>query len=117
MNFDFEAVREKASDILEDTREGLSLMDRYVVRHSVRTRTVITDTKTGKKLSDNEDGYTREFSLIKAVAAIILAAVAILALFVSASNGAKQRKTIKEQKKQIKRMEKACKKANVDPCI
>jgi len=113
MSIDFDAVRERASDILEDTREGLSIMDRYLVKHVVRTRTVVTDTKTGKKLSDTEDGYTREFSLLKALCGVVLFAIAILVLFAGLKSNARQRKQIREQKRKIKRMEKACRRANV----
>lgn len=107
---DFDAIREKASEILEDTKEGLSIMDRYLVKHIVRTRTVVTDTKTGKKLSDTEDGYTREFSLFKALVLVVVASVAAFAMLSSIKSSCRQRKKIKEQKRQIKAMEKEIKK-------
>ena len=111
---DFGTVKEKAAELFEDTREGLSIMDRYLVKHCIRTRTIVTDTKTGKKISDTEDGYTREFSLLKALVIISLAIVFVLTLFASLCSSAKQKKTIKNQKKIIRKMEKACKKANVE---
>ena len=114
MSISFDTIRDKASDLLDDTREGLSVMDRYLVRHSVKTKTVITDTKTGKKLSDTEDGYTREFSLLKAIAATAAVFVAAVVLVSAVKNGAKQKKKIKEQKKRIKSLEKVCKRANLE---
>ena len=107
-------VKEKAQDFLDDAREGLSIMDRYLVTSSVRTRTVITDKKNGKKLCDSEDGYTREFSLLKAVAIGILALVAASAVVISICNGAKNGKKLREQKKELKRIKKLCKKSGVE---
>ena len=115
MNLDFiPTVKEKAQDLLDDARDGLSIMDRYLVTSSVRTRTVITDKKNGKKLCDSEDGYTREFSLLKAVAIGILALVAASAVVISICNGAKNGKKLREQKKELKRIKKLCKKSGVE---
>ena len=115
MNLDFiPTVKEKAQDLLDDARDGLSIMDRYLVTSSVRTRTVITDKRNGKKLCDSEDGYTREFSLLKAVAIGILALVAASAVVISICNGAKNGKKLREQKKELKRIKKLCKKSGVE---
>lgn len=115
MNLDFiPTVKEKAQDLLEDAREGLSIMDRYLVTSSVRTRTVITDKKNGKKLCDSEDGYTREFSLMKAVVIGILALIAASAIVISICNSAKNGKKLRAQKKELKRIKKLCKKSGVE---
>lgn len=115
MNLDFiPTVKEKAADLLEDAREGLSIMDRYLVTTSVRTRTVITDKKNGKKLIDSEDGYTREFSLMKAVVIGILALIAASAVVISICNSAKNGKKLRAQKKELKRIKKLCKKSGVE---
>lgn len=115
MNLDFiPTVKEKAQDLLEDARDGLSIMDRYLVTSSVRTRTVITDKKNGKKLCDSEDGYTREFSLMKAVVIGILALIAASAIVISICNSAKNGKKLREQKKELKRIKKLCKKSGVE---
>lgn len=115
MNLDFiPTVKEKAQDLLEDAREGLSIMDRYLVTTSVRTRTVITDKKDGKKLCDSEDGYTREFSLMKAVVIGILALIAASAIVISICNSAKNGKKLRAQKKELKRIKKLCKKSGVE---
>lgn len=115
MNLDFiPTVKEKAQDLLDDARDGLSIMDRYLVTSSVRTRTVITDKKNGKKLCDSEDGYTREFSLLKAVAIGILALVAASAVVISICNSAKNGKKLRAQKKELKRIKKLCKKSGVE---
>ena len=42
MSMDFNTVKEKAADFFEDTKEGLSIMDRYIVKHLVRTRTIFS---------------------------------------------------------------------------
>ena len=115
MNLDFiPTVKEKAQDLLEDAREGLSIMDRYLVTTSVRTRTVITDKKDGNKLCDSEDGYTREFSLMKAVVIGILALIAASAIVISICNSAKNGKKLRAQKKELKRIKKLCKKSGVE---
>ena len=115
MNFDFiPVVKEKAADLLEDAREGLSIMDRYLVTSSVRTRTVITDMKNGNKLMDTEDGYTRQFSLLKAVAVGAVALVVMIIILAMICNSAKNGRKLRAQNKEIKRIKKLCKKAGVD---
>lgn len=114
MNFDFiPNVKEKAQDLLDDAKEGLSIMDRFLVTSSVRTRTVITDTKNGKKVVDTEDGYTREFSLLKAAIVGVLALIAAVIIVASLCNSAKNGKRLREHKKELKRVKKLCKKSGI----
>ncbi len=115
MNYEFfSAAKEKAADLVDDAREGLSIMDRFLVTSSVRTRTIITDTKNGKKVVDTEDGYTREFSLLKAAIVGVLAVIAAVIIVASLCNSAKNGKKLREHKKELKRIKRLCKKSGVE---
>ncbi len=115
MIFEFIPVaREKASALCEGARSGMASLDRYMVTKNVNTRTVITDTKSGKKLIDTEDCYTKEFSLFKFILSVIVIMASMAAFLISCRSSAKQRRKLKEQKKELRRIKKLCKKADIE---
>ena len=95
-----------------EKKEVKAMQDKYNQRFPGRVAP--TDKKNGKKLCDSEDGYTREFSLMKAVVIGILALIAASAIVISICNSAKNGKKLRAQKKELKRIKKLCKKSGVE---
>ena len=119
MNFDkytylANSAFDKAKDIANDVREGIKLSDRYVITRNVRTKIVVTDTATGKKLVDTEDSYTRSYSLLKLLFSAAALFVSAVVCIVSLKRAIKQKKQLKEQKKELHRIKKLCKKADIE---
>lgn len=107
-------VGEKVRDFAGDVSEGLSVIDRYVVTRNVKTRTIVTDTASGKLLMDTEDSYTREFSLFKVIISALAIFVSAVVCICSLRRAAQQRKQLKAQKKELRQMKKLCKKADIE---
>ena len=110
---DFITIKEKAADVLADVKDGLSIMDRFVVNTSVMTKTFVTDRKTGKRVYDTEDGYTREFSLFKAIIVAVFLGIAAVVLVASLAGSVNTRKKLRSTKKELKRIKKICDKNGV----
>jgi hypothetical protein len=111
---DFNTVKDKAAGIAQDINGGLAIMDRYVLKRDIKSRTVLTDTKNGVNLVDTEDSKVREYPLIKILFAAAAAVIGFAILVIKFRTDISRKKTIKHQKKEIKRLRKLCKDAKID---
>jgi len=110
----FNDVKEKATCVAGDIKDGLAIMDRYVLRRDVRSRTVLTDTQNGNKVIDTEDEYSREYPVVKLVIGAFAVIVGVVAVMSAIKKSVGRKKMIKLQKKEIKRLRKLCKDADID---
>lgn len=104
----------KAMDFAQDVKDGLSILDRFTIKKSVRTKTLLTDKKYGKALVNTEDEYSREFSLLKAIIIGIMLFVSVLIIISGLKSGAASAKECRRQKKELRKIKKLCKKAEVE---
>lgn len=88
--------------------QGDTVMKRYVLGRSVRSRTYLADKGRSKLLFDTENLYSKEYSLLSVLAAFAATVFGILFVVLSIKKGMARKKTIKLQKKEIKRLEKLC---------
>lgn len=110
----FDDAKDKAIDFAQDVKDGLSILDRFTVKKSVHTKTLITDKKYGKTLVNTEDEYSREFSLLKAIIIGIMLFASALIIISNLKSGAKSAKECRRQKKELRKIKKLCKKADVE---
>ena len=94
--------------------KGTGTMNRYILGRQVRSRTYLADSSRNKLLLDTQNHYSKEYPLFKVLtvgtAAIFGAALVIMSL----KKSTERKKTIKLQKKEIKRLQKLCPKASTD---
>ncbi len=118
MALDFEKYKDKTGEIYEKvsdfTKEKLRPVDRYVIKRDVKTRTAIVDKEKGKTMTDAENSYSREYSALGVAAATVLALSAVCLLLCAAGDAMKYKKSFKAQKKELRRIKRACKKADVE---
>lgn len=107
-------IREKISGITGDIREGLKIMDRYVLKRDIRSRTVLEDRENGVALFDSEDEHSKEYPIVKVLAVAVAAVVGLSIFFIGMRRNAGRKKIIKHQKKEIKRLRKLCKEAKIE---
>lgn len=93
--------------------QGDTVMKRYVLGRSVRSRTYLADKGRSKLLFDTENMYSKEYSLMSVLAAFAAVIFGILFTVFSIKKGMARKKTIKLQKKEIKRLEKICGDMNI----
>ncbi|MBR3994395.1 MAG: hypothetical protein IKI97_03845 [Clostridia bacterium] len=110
----FEAIKDKTSEILSDIGKGLEIMNRYVLKREVVTRTVISDKKKCVNVVDKESGYSRVYSLLDVIVMSVAVISAIGAVFFAIKKSADRKKIIKSQKQELHRIRKICKAAKVD---
>lgn len=88
--------------------EGNTVMKRYILGRVVRSRTYLADKNRKKLYFDTENLYSKEYSLIGVLASLAAMILGVLFVAVSLKKGMARKKTIKLQKKEIKRLEKLC---------
>ncbi len=107
-------AKDKAMDFAQDVKDGLSVLDRFTVKKSIHTKTQLTDKKYGKTLVNTEDEYSREFSLLKAIIIGVMLFVSAIIIISNLKSGAKNAKECRRQKKELRKIKKFCKKAEVE---
>lgn len=113
--YDFiDDAKYKAMDFAQDVKDGISVLDRFTVKRNVHTKTLLTDKKHGKTLVNTEDEYSREFSLLKAIIIGLMVFVSSLLIISSLKSGAKNAKECRRQRKELRKIKKLCKKADVE---
>lgn len=112
MSFDF--IKEKAAETAEDVREGLVAINRFVLKREVRARTVLTDKKNNTKLYDTEKEQSREYSVLKLFVGAVAGVIGVALVAASLKKSAARKSLIKRRNKELKRLRKLCKDANID---
>ena len=107
MNFD--NIKERISNAADDVREGLSVLDRFILSRDIKTRTVITDRKNGSRLLDTENSSSRDYSVIKLICAAVFAFITALVVTSRLCADEKRRRIIREQRREIKELKREIK--------
>lgn len=107
-------ICDKAKEFCDSARDGIGLLDRYRIKKNVSVRFQVYDSANGKRLADTENEWTREFSALKALCAVMLAFVGVVAFITISAQNMKSRKKYKTQKKELKKIKKICKKADIE---
>ncbi len=85
-----------------------TVMKRYILGRAVKSRTYLADSNRNKLYFDMENFHSREYSLIGVVMAFAAMMLGLLFVMLSLKKGMARKKTIRLQKKEIKRLEKLC---------
>ena len=114
---DIKNIKGKVSAIADDVKGGLEIMDRYVLRHDIRSKITLLDNEKGVKLFEKDRNTSDEYPLMRLLALVLAAVAGIVFVAVGLCNSAGRKKVIKAQKSEIKRLRKLCKGAGVDTSI
>lgn len=110
----FSEIKNKTSEVMSDVGKGLEIMNRYILKREVKTRTTLSDTKKRVNVIDKENGYIREYSLPEMILVAITAVMALGVVLCTFKKSADRKKIIKCQKAELHRIRKICKAAKVD---
>lgn len=110
----FPAVKEKALDLAGDAYDGIKTLDRYVLTKKVRIGLRLDDREKGRKVFETDREFTTSYSLLKALCTVALTVAGTIVVLQLGKINRERQKQMKAQKKEIRRMKKLCRKADVD---
>ena len=108
------AVKEKARDLAGDAYDGIKTLDRYILTKNVRVGLRLDDKEKGRKVFDTDREFTTSYSLLKALCTVAMAVAGTIVVLQLGKINRERQKQVKAQKREIRRMKKLCRKADVD---
>lgn len=103
---DTQKIKGYLCTILKNVKDGLKIMNKCIVKKQVNSKTVVINAQTGKTISEKERERNVEYSLLKILCAVVFSAVWIVVSVMKLKECSKQKRIIKKQRQEIKKLEK-----------